>query len=87
MDGISSGDDDLPGGIDAQATSGGDMNPRLFSEHPSSSQGPASPAAAAATGDVDASSSADTRARGDSRYIYLCHSAVAVKKIIAYVVC
>ncbi|KAK1608286.1 hypothetical protein QYE76_031959 [Lolium multiflorum] len=67
MDGISSGDDDLPGGIDAQATSGGDMNPRLFSEHPSSSQGPASPAAAAATGDVDSSSSADTRARGDSR--------------------
>jgi hypothetical protein len=87
MDGISSGDDDLPDRIASQATSGGDMNPRLFSEHQSSSPGPASPAAAAATGDVDSSSSADTRARGDSRYIYLCHSAVAVKKIIAYVVC
>ncbi|KAM0905930.1 hypothetical protein ACQ4PT_016956 [Festuca glaucescens] len=66
MDGIGSDDDDLPNHSAKQAMSGGDMNPRLFSKHHSSSPVPASPAAAAATGDVD-SSSADTRAGGDSR--------------------
>jgi hypothetical protein len=70
MDGISSGDDDLPDRSARQATSGGDMNSQL-GEHQSSSEGPASHAATAAPGDVDSSSlaaDADTREHSDSRY-------------------
>uniref|UniRef100_A0ACD5ZUA9 Uncharacterized protein n=1 Tax=Avena sativa TaxID=4498 RepID=A0ACD5ZUA9_AVESA len=68
VDGMGSGNEDLPDTSTRQATSGGDMkNPRPFSEHQSSSEGPASPGATAAPGDVDSSSSADTRARNDSR--------------------
>uniref|UniRef100_A0ACD6AGC2 Uncharacterized protein n=1 Tax=Avena sativa TaxID=4498 RepID=A0ACD6AGC2_AVESA len=67
VDGMGSGDDDLPDTSTRQATSGGDMNPRPFSEHQSSSEGPTSPAGTAAPGDVDSSSSADTRPRNDSR--------------------